>query len=353
MAFWAVIPAGGAGTRLWPLSTPAHPKFLLDLTGSGRTLLQQTWDRLVPIAGDRIIVVTGEAHVDAVRAQLPDLAAENLIAEPAGRDSMAAIGVAAAIIEHRDLDAVIGSFAADHVIGQTDLFHQAVALAIEVAADDLVVTIGITPTFASTAFGYIEQADELPGHPGACAVKQFVEKPSAEVAEHYLATGRFRWNAGMFVAGASTLLELLAESDAEFSMRLRVIGGKPSRLAEIWPTLPKIAIDYAIAEPAAAKGRVAVVPAAFDWDDVGDFNSLARVLPGTEQLKVLGDDALVRVIDSSGLIVPASGRTISVIGLDDVIVVDTAEGVLVTTRARAQEVKQVVASLKEVDPDLT
>src|SRR6476661_6298022 len=152
--FWAVIPAGGAGTRLWPLSRERSPKFLHDLTGTGRSLLQATWDRLTPLTGPRVLVVTGRAHEAAVRAQLPDLSADQLLAEPSPRDSMAAIGWAAAVLEARDPDAVLGSFAADHVIADEDAFRACVAEATVAAQDGYVVTIGIEPTHPATGFGY-------------------------------------------------------------------------------------------------------------------------------------------------------------------------------------------------------
>src|SRR6476661_197325 len=159
--FWAVVPAGGAGTRLWPLSRAARPKFLLDLTGSGRTLLQATVDRLEPLTGERVVVVTGAAHASAVRGQLPGLGAEQVLAEPSPRDSMAAIGLAAAVVERRDPEALIGSFAADHVIPDGDAFRACVEEAAAVAETGLLVTIGISPAWPSTAFGYIHLGGRL------------------------------------------------------------------------------------------------------------------------------------------------------------------------------------------------
>src|SRR4051794_26797860 len=157
--FWAVVPAGGAGTRLWPLSRSGSPKFLHDLAGSGRSLLQETADRLRPLVEDRILVVTGARHRDAVLAQLPDLPPSQVIGEPSARESMAAIGYGAALLEREDPDAVMGSFAADHVIGHVDAFGDAVRLAAEVARDDWLVTIGIQPSYASSALGYLRLGD--------------------------------------------------------------------------------------------------------------------------------------------------------------------------------------------------
>ncbi|WP_395656128.1 mannose-1-phosphate guanylyltransferase [Nocardioides sp.] len=346
--FWAVIPAGGAGTRLWPLSRSSAPKFLHDLTGGGRTLLQGTLDRLAPLTGDRVVVVTGRPHRDAVRAQLPEVSDGWVLAEPSPRDSMAAIGLAAALLERHDPDAVMGSFAADHVIADPDLFAESVRAAAAVAREDWLVTLGIEPAFPSSAFGYIHLGDPLPGHPGATAVREFVEKPSVRTATEYLATGRYRWNAGMFIVRPTVLLDLLGRWHPEFAAALRAIAADPARLDELWPGLPKIALDHAVAEPAADAGRVVCVPSAFRWEDIGDFDSLAALVGGDAAgAAVLGDASLVRAVDASGLVVPASGRIVAVVGLDDVVVVDTPDALLVTTRARAQDVKQVVAELKE------
>ncbi len=360
--FWAVIPAGGAGTRLWPLSRAASPKFLHDLSGSGRSLLQDTHARLAPLADDRFLVVTGAAHHEAVSAQLPVLGSDAVLAEPSPRDSMAAIGLAAALLERTDPDAVMGSFAADHVIADRAGFEACVQRAVAAAREGWLVTLGIEPTHASSAFGYIRLADgpagesddggtgELAGLAGVQAVEAFVEKPSPATARDYLASGRYRWNAGMFVVRPGVLLDLLGRWHPDFAAALRTLAADLGRLEELWPTLPRIALDHAVAEPAAAAGRVVVVPASFDWDDVGDFDSLATLLArgdqGDQGTTVLGDAALVRAIGASGLVVPGSGRVVAVVGLDDVVVVDTPDALLVTTRARAQEVKRVVDALE-------
>ncbi|HET8962122.1 mannose-1-phosphate guanylyltransferase [Nocardioides sp.] len=345
---WAVIPAGGAGTRLWPLSRTSSPKFLHDLTGGGRSLLQDTVARMAPLVDDRFLVVTGAAHREAVMAQLDGLEPAAVLAEPSPRDSMAAIGLGAALLERRDPEAVMGSFAADHVVTDPDAFADAVRLAVEVARDDWLVTIGIEPTHASTAFGYMLTGEPLADHPGAHVVAAFVEKPAIDLADQYLASGSYRWNAGMFVVRPGVLLDLLARWHPEFAQRLRRIAADPSRLETLWPTLPQIALDHAVAEPASDAGRVAVVPAAIGWEDIGDFDSLSHLLesdPG--HLTVLGEGGSVRGVDSSGLVVAGTDRVISVVGLDDIVVVDTPDALLVTSRNRAQDVKQVVKLLRQ------
>jgi mannose-1-phosphate guanylyltransferase len=203
--FYSVIPAGGVGSRLWPLSRADAPKFLHDLTGSGQTLLRDTWDRLAPLSGpDRIMVVTGRAHRAAVEAQLPELTDPNVVLESEPRDSSAAIGLAAAILVRREPDVIIGSFAADHVIGKQERFVKAVTEAVAVANAGYIALIGITPTEPATGFGYIHYgaAHSIEGAPHARIVDRFVEKPSLETAETYLAEGDYLWNASMFIANS-------------------------------------------------------------------------------------------------------------------------------------------------------
>jgi mannose-1-phosphate guanylyltransferase len=357
--FYAIVPAGGAGTRLWPLSRAGAPKFLHDLTATGRTLLQATVDRLEPLAGPGgVVLVTGEAHVDAARAQLPSLGPDAVLAEPSPRDSMAAIGLAAAVLEQRHGDVVVGSFAADQVVSGQAAFAQAVREAVVAARAGYVVTIGIAASRPSVAFGYVRSGAPLglDQAPSALHAEGFTEKPDAATAREYLASGEYRWNAGIFVARTSVLLGHLAEQRPALHAGLREIAAAwdtPERatvLGRVWPGLEKIAIDHAVAEPVAATGGVAVVPGTFGWDDVGDFNSLAALLPsvGESGDKVLGPAADVLRIETGGnVVVPGSGRTITLLGVDDLVVVDTADALLVTTRARAQQVKAVVDAVRE------
>ncbi len=354
--FYAVIPAGGVGTRLWPLSRAAAPKFLHDLTGSGSTLLRATYDRLQPLAGDRMLVVTGKAHRDAVCRQLPEVQDADLVLESEPKDSGAAIGLAAAILHERDPDTIMGSFAADQVISPDQLFQEAVREAIYTAAAGKIVTIGIKPTHPSTGFGYIRSGQVLrvEGAPSAQDVVEFVEKPDETVAQQYVDSGNYVWNAGMFVAPVALLLKHLEANQPELFQGLQEIArawDTPQRdevTARVWPTLPKIAIDYAVAEPAAEAGDVAVVPGTFRWDDVGDFASVGRLNSAREvdDVTVLGEGARVFTENSSGVVVTDTKRVIALIGIEDVVIVDTPDALLVTTMANSQRVKAAVDALK-------
>jgi mannose-1-phosphate guanylyltransferase len=355
--FYTVIPAGGIGSRLWPLSRADAPKFLHDLTGSGQTLLRDTWERLVPLAGEqRIMVVTGRAHRAAVEKQIPELKDVNVVLESEPRESSAAIGLAAAILQRREPDVIIGSFAADHVIGDQRRFRMAVAEAVAAADAGYIATIGITPTDPAIGFGYIRcgAALAIDGAPSAMLVSHFVEKPDLETAQHYVAEGNYLWNGGMFISRADRLLEQLGEADPELLaglLELAAAWDTPDRGAvvdRVWPGLTKIAIDYTVAEPAAQAGRLVVIPGDFDWDDVGDFASIAKLHSSGRKsdLAILGENARVLADSSSGVVVSQTGRLITLIGVTDIIVVDTEDALLVTTTANAQRVKAVVDALK-------
>ena len=302
------------------------------------------------------MVVTGRAHRRAVVEQLPELADANLVLEPEPKDSAAAIGLAAAILHHRDPSIIMGSFAADQVIHPVEAFQAAVREAVHTASEGYIVTIGITPTHASTGFGYIRTANplQIASAPSAFAVAEFVEKPDKPTAASYLAIGGYHWNAGMFVAPVDLLLKHLESNEPELHAGLMEIAAAwetPARaetMRRIWPALPKTAIDYAVAEPAAAGGDVAMIPGEFSWDDVGDFAAIGRLNAAAEMsnLTVLGEGARVYSDTASGIVVSDTKRLIALIGIDDVVVVDTPDALLVTTKEHAQRVKSAVEHLK-------
>jgi mannose-1-phosphate guanylyltransferase len=318
--------------------------------------LRATYDRLEPLAGKGVLVVTGVAHRSAVCGQLPEVEESNLVLESEPKDSGAAIGLAAAILYQRDPETIMGSFAADQVISPDDLFQDAVREAIYTAASGKIVTIGIKPTHPSTGFGYIRAGQKLAveNAPSAQAVVEFVEKPSEDVAQQYVDSGEYVWNAGMFVAPVSLMLKHLEQNQPELFKGLTEIAQawdtdeRDEVTARVWPTLPKIAIDYAVAEPAAAAGDVAVVPGAFRWDDGGDFASVGRLNSAREvdDVTVLGEGARVFTENASGVVVTDTKRVIALIGIKDVVIVDTPDALLVTTMANSQRVKAAVDALK-------
>jgi mannose-1-phosphate guanylyltransferase len=350
-----VIPAGGSGTRLWPLSRAGHPKFLLPLGGDTDSLLQRTAARLAPLtAPESTYVVTGAGHAAAVARQLPDLPESNLLIEPSPRDSCAAIGMAAAVIARRDPRAVMGSFAADHLIADNDGFARVVRDAVVAAQRGLLMTVGIAPTGPDTGYGYLRCGGTYDTGP-ARKVEEFTEKPSREVARGYLESGSHLWNAGIFVWRVDVFLAELARQCPRVHdgvMRIAAAWDTPARdrvLGQVWPGLPKISVDYAVMEGAAAAGLVATVPGDFGLRDLGDFDTLGEVLPGDDAGNVVagGSPDLALLRDSSGtVVVPASGRLVAALGVRDLVVVDTPDAVLICPRDRAQDVKHLVDELK-------
>ena len=350
--FYAVIPAGGSGTRLWPLSRSQEPKFLLDLLGTGKSLLVETIERLAPFADENhVYVVTGEAHVPAVRNQAPKLPLTNVLSEPTPKNSAAAVGLAAYVLNAVNPDAIVGFFAADHVIREESAFQDVVRTAIRAAESGHLVTIGITPHEPSSAFGYIKKESPFSGD-DVHHVGEFVEKPSFLDAQRFLASGEYLWNAGIFVGKVSAVVEAFDEFAFELGTPLRAIAAGLSageNVRRAWDSLPSIAFDYAVAEPAAKGGKFLVVPGSFGWQDVGDFASLAgaRDRGVSSDVIVVGDTTKVHPHDSSGIVVGSSGRIITVLGMKDVVIVDTPDALLVTTKDHAQDVKQIVESMKE------
>ena len=362
MTFVAIIPAGGAGTRLWPLSRRRHPKFLLDLTGQGCSLLQGTVRRLA--AADHTLIVTGAAHVRAVASQT-GLAAGSIIAEPSGRNSMPAIALATAIAAERwGRDVIVGSFAADHIITSQSSFDAALTAAMQTAEAGYITTIGITPQGPETGFGYIQMGQVLaelhsPASPVPHAVTAFVEKPDATTAESYVAAGNYLWNAGMFVMQAGVLLTQLERLHPGMYAGVTELArawDTPQRdaaMARIWPQLTAIAIDHAIAEPVAAEGGVAVVPAPaqLGWDDVGDVAALVhhREMP-SDETNTGTDGVLLEECPGALVVDQRSDRSVlvSALGIDDLVICLTDDAILVTRTPFAQQVGRLPGELRRI-----
>ena len=349
--FWAVIPAGGSGTRLWPLSRAARPKFLLPLIGE-TSLIQQTADRVSRLTSpDQTLVVCGPGHAAAIARQLPDVSDTNIIVEPSPRGSGPAIVLAAALIAQRNPDAIMGSFAADHDVTDVDAFVTAVATAVAAAEQDWLVTIGLTPTRPETGYGYIERSDSIVvdrGESRAFETARFVEKPPLAQAEAYLAQGSFLWNASMFIWKVSALLEAARELMPELAAAIQTIVNAwdtPERedvMNAVWNALPDSTIDEGIMERST---KVAVVPAAFGWSDVGDWHGLGELIArDAVGNSVRGD--LVQVETSRSVVWSETRRLVALIGLDNIVVVDTDDALLVIDRSRSQDVRRIVAELK-------
>jgi mannose-1-phosphate guanylyltransferase len=352
-----VVPAGGSGTRLWPLSRATNPKFLHPLTGTERSLLQATYDRLVPLASpDRVHIVTGAAHAAAVARQLPDLPERNILVEPLARDSCAAIALAAAVIEQRSPGAVMASFAADHLIADLDAFGRTVHEAVVGAEAGQLMTIGIAPTRPETGYGYL-QCSATAELGVRQRVVEFKEKPSLDVATEYVSSGRYLWNASMFVWRTDVFLRELKNRRPDVYEPVSQIAeawdtdNRDAALSELWPGIPKVAVEYAVMEPAAEEGLVDTVPGDFGWSDIGDFETLGELL-ATEadgaRVVTTPTGGVVVSVDSANIVaVPAGGRLVATLGVQDMIVVDTADAVLVCHRDRAQDIKRLTEILRE------
>ena len=359
---YAVIPAGGSGTRLWPLSRAGHPKFLHALTGTPSSLLQATYERLDGLTTpERTYVVTGVAHAIAVARQLPRLPEDNILVEPSPRDSCAAIGLAAAVIARRDPTGLMGAFAADQLVRDVPAFQQTLREAMEGARDGLLMTIGITPSRPETGYGYLHLG-EWTGTGAVRKVAEFAEKPVLQVARSYVDSGEYLWNAGMFVWRVDMFLAELARQQPALHAGLAAIAAVwdgPERedvLGEIWPTLTKISVDFGVMEGAGAAGLVGTVPGNFGWTDVGDFHTLGELLETDRAGNVVvalddggtGGKSSVMLHDTERVVVvPRSGRLVAVVGVTDLIVVDTPDALLICPRQRAQDVKKLVDTLKE------
>jgi mannose-1-phosphate guanylyltransferase len=343
---YAVVMAGGAGTRLWPAATRAVPKQFQQLIFRA-PLIVETIDRLATVY-DRahILVVTGERYADAIRAAVPDLSSENIIVEPFGRNTAAAIALAAFAIAQRDPDGIFGVFPSDHVMLKPEALFAALSYAVHLAMEHRVVDIGVPPNHPETGYGYIELGDPIGERDGQTAyrVERFVEKPNLARAQSYLAAGNYIWNSGMFVWRASQYLEALREHlprTHELLAAATAAGGQ-ARLVAAYEQIENISVDYAIME---RESDVVALSVDFGWRDVGDWAALYDLM----QKDGAGNAGQGRhvTVDSEGMLVLAGKKVVATVGLRDLVVVETDDVILILPRDRAQDVKALQTQLEQ------
>jgi mannose-1-phosphate guanylyltransferase len=346
-----VILAGGAGERFWPLSRQEKPKQFLPLFGE-LTMLQQTVARVTGLVEPGFIyVVTGEQYREQVMLQLPQIPHENIICEPFGRDTAPAIGLAAEFIYRRDREGTMVVLPADHCINDIEKFHKCLKGAIDVAAGgEWVVTIGIQPSEPATGFGYIRIGDTRFENPETliCHAVEFREKPALEQAQRYLEEGNYLWNSGMFIWRVDLVKQLMQQFLPDVASGLEVIGrslGTPNQaqvLRSEYQRFPRISVDYGIMEKCR---QVLVIPADFDWDDVGSWTSWEKHHAADENCNVHQGRGVL--LDTCNCMVYSPKRVVATVGVKDLLIIDSADGLLICHRDRVQDVKEVVEALRE------
>ncbi len=348
--FYALIMAGGIGSRLWPLSRQKSPKQVLPLV-SDCSMFQDAVARLQPLfAKDEIFVVVGEDQVELLRAEQTGVPESNFVIEPIGRGTAPAIALSAIRLRRRDPEAVMAVLTADHFIGDLEGFREVLKAAGEVAAQNQLVTLGITPSFPSTGYGYVERGHWLMNANGFAVYRviAFREKPDLVTAKKFMVDGRHSWNSGMFVWKVDRFLDELSRTMPEFHQQLMQIDAAidtPNHSAvlhKVWPQVQPQTVDYGVMEKAR---DVAVIPAEFGWSDVGTWATLLDILPGDASGNVIRHAQHVGY-DTTNALVLGRDRLVATIGLHDMIVIDTGDAILVCPKDRAQDVKKLVDQLK-------
>jgi len=356
--YYAVIMAGGGGTRLWPLSRKSRPKQMLNI-GQERSLFQVAVDRLQAVfTPDRIIVVTVEEQAPGLQEQCPDIPSENFLLETMPRGTASVVGYAAAVLHKKNPESVMAVLTADHIIGNLKLFQQILIAAYQTAAEEYLVTLGITPTYPATGYGYTRKGGSIGKFQDmeAFQVLEFTEKPALPDAERMLASGEYAWNSGMFFWKTENILKEISRQMPDLSNLLDIIKKawdtpeQEKTVRDVWPGIKPETIDFGIMEKAE---KVAVIPAAgLDWNDVGSWEALFDVLPVDDQGNVVeGGDHIS--LDTTGTMIYTydNPRTVVTIGAGDLIIVDTGDILLICDRKRAQEVRQVVKELENKGRD--
>jgi mannose-1-phosphate guanylyltransferase len=347
---YAVIMAGGSGTRFWPLSRSARPKQLLALGPDDRSLLRATaervWDTL---PAERTFVVTSEQLREQVAQELPELQPHQILAEPVGRNTAPCVGWAATHLKRLDEDAIMCVLPADHYISDAEAYVDTLQRGLDAATHGDYVTIGIRPTRAETGYGYIEVGSEL--DPGVFRARRFVEKPNQQRAEQFVASGNFLWNSGMFFFLASRILEAIDQHLPGLGQELQRYdaaaraGNEADLIKETYATLPAVSIDHGIMEKVDA---VSVVPGSFEWSDLGSWTSAWELAPQDDHANVLPEGG-VAFDASSNYVAAPEGKLVALVGVDDLVVVDSGDALLVVPKDRAQDVREIVAALRKRD----
>ena len=345
---YALIMAGGSGTRLWPRSRGSRPKQLLSLL-SERTMLQEACQRIAPLVpDDKIFVVTSEVYTDVVRRQIPQVPTANIIGEPEGHGTAPCIGLSALYLRRLDREAVMAVLTADHYIEKADELRRALAAAAQVAEEGHLVTLGIEPDRPATGYGYIERAEKLAqvGRHEVYRVEKFTEKPDPATAKAFVESGRYYWNSGMFIWKVSVILrefqKLMPQLYSQLMEIDAALGTAEERavLERIWPQVENETIDYGIMERAE---DVAVIPVDIGWSDVGSWATLYELLPADEEGNVVIGQHIG--LDTRDCLIHGSRRLVATIGLENMIVVDTEDALLICPKERAQEVRDLVEKL--------
>ena len=336
---YAVIMAGGSGTRFWPLSRNDRPKQFLNIVGDA-SMLRQTWDRCVELVGDpsRVLVVTGRRYAALTAEQLPELGQENLLAEPEARNTAPCLAWAAAELRRRDPEALMLVFPADHVIEDIEGLRASASAACAAARTGALVTFGVPPRYPETGYGYVEvgAALEVDSDVPVRHVEAFREKPDAATAAEYVSAGTFLWNSGMFVWSVEALLDAMREHlpEADSAAAAMIAAEDDAGRAAAYAQMPATSIDYGIMEPAS---NVACVEARFDWSDVGSWEALAELLPADEEGNVTRGDVIA--LDATGNLVHAPGEKVAVLGVERLAIVRAGDVLLIADLDRSQDIK--------------
>jgi len=354
---YIVILAGGSGTRFWPLSRRKNPKQLMSVFG-GRSMLQRTVERVLPLDPEHIFVVTNKLQAGETERQLQSYGKDHvtIIEEPMGRNTAPAIGLAATVIADRDPSAVMAVLPADHFVREEEVFRNTLARAEKVAAHMSLVTLGIVPAYPETGYGYIE-ADRGEGEAGVFPVRRFVEKPCREKAEDYIRSGNFFWNSGMFVWRADVILDRIRTHMPDLGAGLACLkiprhgtrgAGIEPEVRDLYGRIEAQSIDYGVMEKAEG---VVVIPSSFGWNDVGSWSALPDILAGDENGNLALDGCRLLSLESGNCLVQGGKKLVALVGVRDLVVVDAGDALLVCPRDRAQDVKKLTEELERMGLD--